>query len=179
MEGAAIAIAHGLVQEARRGPAPIVKGKRLTMKRLRIGESVWLDHTPPPPTYPPLRGRHDADVAVVGGGITGTACAYLLARAGARVVLVDAGRIGRGSTAASTALLMQEPHVDFDDFGARYGTTTAATIWRCGRRTVHSLVRTLRRLRGSTEVRTPSTGGPIGRIDCSRSIAGSVRRAEL
>lgn len=123
------------------------------MKRLRIGESVWLDHAPPPQAYPPLRGRHDADVAVVGGGITGAACAYLLARSGARVVLVDAGRIGRGSTAASTALLMQEPDVDFGDLAARYGTATAATIWRLGRRAVRSLVRTLRHLRGSTDVR--------------------------
>jgi glycine/D-amino acid oxidase-like deaminating enzyme len=126
----------------------------MNRRRLRIGDSFWLDQAGVPPDYPPLRGRHDADVAVVGGGITGTACAYLLARAGARVVLVDAGRIGRGSTAASTALLMQEPDVDFGDLAARYGTATAGTIWRLGRSAVQSLVRTLRRLRGAADVRT-------------------------
>ena len=34
---------------------------------------------------------------------------------GAQVVLIEAKRIGRGSTAASTALLMQEPDADFGD----------------------------------------------------------------
>ena len=120
--------------------------------RLRLGKSIWPDRHRVRPAHSILRGRHDADVAIVGGGITGTACAYLLARAGARVVLVDAGHIGLGSTAASTALLMQEPDVDFGDLAARYGTRAAATVWRRSRDAVRSLVRTLRQLRHQTMV---------------------------
>lgn len=40
-----------------------------------------------------------ADVAVVGGGIIGSCCAYFLAKAGRRVAVFDAGEIG-GATAA-------------------------------------------------------------------------------
>jgi D-amino-acid dehydrogenase len=41
-----------------------------------------------------------ADVTVIGGGVVGTATAYLLARAGARVAVVDAGRVGQATAAA-------------------------------------------------------------------------------
>ena len=75
------------------------------MPRLRVGRSFWLDAlTFGPQRFPTLRGRVTADVAIVGGGITGCAAALLFARAGATVVLLESRRIGRGSTAASTAL---------------------------------------------------------------------------
>jgi glycine/D-amino acid oxidase-like deaminating enzyme len=35
------------------------------------------------------------DVAIVGGGIVGASCAYLLAERGADVLLLESGRIGR------------------------------------------------------------------------------------
>jgi glycine/D-amino acid oxidase-like deaminating enzyme len=115
------------------------------MARLRLGTSYWLDrasHVPRPRAA--LRSNLDADVAVVGGGITGCAVACLLARSGATVVLLEAHRIGRGSSAASTALLMQEPDIDFIDLAARYGEASARTIWRTGRQAVAGLQRTLR-----------------------------------
>jgi glycine/D-amino acid oxidase-like deaminating enzyme len=118
--------------------------RRPRRMKLRLGKSIWPDRHRTRLAEPILRGRHAADVAIVGGGITGTACAYLLARAGARVVLVDAGSIGLGSTAASTALLMQEPDVDFRDLAALYGTRVAAIVWRRSRGAVRGLVRTLR-----------------------------------
>lgn len=46
-----------------------------------------------------------ADVAIVGAGIAGVTIAYLLARAGRSVVVLDAGPIGGGMTARTTAHL--------------------------------------------------------------------------
>lgn len=114
------------------------------MARLRLGRSYWLDtFRGTAPRLPPLRGRHTADVVIVGGGVTGCAVALTFARAGASVILVDAERIGRGSTAASTALLMQEPDVDLRELARRYGPAVARRIWRCSRSAVKSMVRTL------------------------------------
>lgn len=48
-------------------------------------------------------GERHADVVVVGGGITGTTTAALLARAGRSVVLLEARRVGDGTTGRSTA----------------------------------------------------------------------------
>jgi glycine/D-amino acid oxidase-like deaminating enzyme len=82
----------------------------------------------------------------VGGGVTGSTVAYLLARAGARVVLLEAGRIGQGSTAASTALLMQEPDTPYRELAVRFGPRAARHIWTAGRAAVSGLQRTLRAL---------------------------------
>src|SRR6476620_4099363 len=114
------------------------------MAKLRLGRSYWLDrYSGPAPRYRALRGSHAVDIAVIGGGITGCVAAHLFARAGARVALLEARRIGRGSTAASTALLMQEPDVDFRHLAARYGTATARRIWSASRRSLQGFVRLL------------------------------------
>jgi glycine/D-amino acid oxidase-like deaminating enzyme len=46
------------------------------------------------------------DVAVVGGGVVGCACAWAAARAGLRVALLEAQRIGAGATAAGMGHLV-------------------------------------------------------------------------
>ena len=56
--------------------------------RLRAGDPIWLVRKGPQAKYPSLSGTHDADVVIVGGGITGAAIAYFCAEAGVRVVLV-------------------------------------------------------------------------------------------
>ena len=123
--------------------------------RLRRGTSLWLDARPVRPVRAPaLRAPHDTDVVIVGGGITGCAAAYRLASAGVRVALIEAARVGRGSTAASTALLMQEPDTDFGDLAARYGFARARDVWRMSGLAVRSLIRTLRALPGAPDVRS-------------------------
>ena len=64
--------------------------------------SIWLD---PPPTIESDRFDSDAhyDVAVVGAGLTGLATALLLARAGRRVVVLEARSVGAVTTGHSTA----------------------------------------------------------------------------
>jgi len=117
--------------------------------RLRLDVPLWLDRDGAARRvrFPRLARDVMADVAVVGGGITGAAIAWRFARAGARVVLVDAARIGRGSTSASTALLMQEPDEDFAELARRYGTAKATRIWQLSRNATRELVITLQRLR--------------------------------
>jgi hypothetical protein len=52
------------------------------------------------PIRPPLRGRHKADVAIVGGGFAGMATAYHLARRfpEKRIVLLEGARCGYGAS---------------------------------------------------------------------------------
>lgn len=75
--------------------------------------SLWIDTTPAT-SYPSLNKEIVADVAIVGGGITGITAAYLLAKAGRIVVLVEKGRIAMSETGHTTAHI-----VDFTD--ADYG----------------------------------------------------------
>ena len=57
------------------------------------------------PAYPALVGDARADVCVVGAGIAGLTTAYLLARRGRSVVVLDSGPVGGGQTARTTAHL--------------------------------------------------------------------------
>jgi glycine/D-amino acid oxidase-like deaminating enzyme/nitrite reductase/ring-hydroxylating ferredoxin subunit len=65
-------------------------------------ESLWFDG-PDALGYPPLTGTVSADVAVIGGGIAGLTAAVLLKRAGARVAVIEAARVGTGVTGCTTA----------------------------------------------------------------------------
>ena len=55
--------------------------------------------------YEPLCGLHRADVAVVGGGLTGVTAAALLAEHGLRVVLAEAHRLGDGAAWACAGIV--------------------------------------------------------------------------
>jgi len=118
------------------------------MPRLRLDIPLWLKPgaSVPGVRFPELRKDLTVDVAVVGGGITGAAVAWRFAGAGVSVALVEGRRIGRGSTAASTALLMQEPDEDLAVLTRRYGRRRAQRIWQLSREATHEFVETLNRL---------------------------------
>ena len=66
--------------------------------------SVWMDTTEVP-QFQPLTQDLRSNVCVIGAGIAGMTTAYLLARAGRAVVLIDDGPIGGGETSRTTAHL--------------------------------------------------------------------------
>lgn len=117
------------------------------MRRLRHGRPLWLDQRAPKRKYPKHRGTLDIDVVIVGGGITGAICAYLFSKAGVRVALVESKRVGRGSTIASTALLMQEPDRDFTDLAKRFGRAATRDIWKALGKATRDLARTIHALK--------------------------------
>ena len=66
------------------------------------------------------------DVAIVGGGVVGCACAHAAVQAGLRVAVYDAGRIGAGATAAGMGHL-----VTIDDDPAEFALARLSmTLWR-------------------------------------------------
>ena len=66
--------------------------------------SVWMDITEVP-QFQPLTQDLRSNVCVIGAGIAGMTTAYLLARAGRAVVVIDDGPIGGGETSRTTAHL--------------------------------------------------------------------------
>lgn len=68
--------------------------------------SVWMATAKEIPSDGQLTENQHADVAIVGAGIAGMTTAYLLAREGKRVVVLDDGPIGGGMTARTTAHLV-------------------------------------------------------------------------
>src|SRR5687767_4861815 len=86
------------------------------------------------PDYSRQRGEISTGVAIVGGGLTGCACAAVFAAAGVKVVLLEADRLGGGATAASAGLLRQDLDASFQDSVSRHGVRTARHVWQSFRR---------------------------------------------
>ncbi len=121
----------------------------MSQPALRRGQPLWLEanHRPKATRYPTLRGHHETEVAIVGGGMTGSMIAARFAEANVDVIVVEGERAGLGSTAASTALLLQEPDYDLTTLVHKYGTPRARRIWQIGHETTQEFIATIRRLR--------------------------------
>ena len=65
--------------------------------------SVWQETTPTLPAD--RKAREECDVCIIGAGIAGLTCAYLLQREGHDVQVIDAFDIGAGESGRTTAHL--------------------------------------------------------------------------
>lgn len=79
------------------------------------------------PVYPPLDRNLDVAVCVVGGGIAGLTTAYLLARTGVSVALVEARELGSGETSHTTAHLAV-PDDRYWQIEESYGSDSARLV---------------------------------------------------
>lgn len=88
--------------------------------------SVWMA-TAAVPVFPTLPNDIETEVCVIGAGIAGLTCAYLLSQEGKEVVLIDAMGIGAGETGRTTAHLSppDEWYVNIED---AFGADTARLI---------------------------------------------------
>ena len=86
--------------------------------------SLWIDTTPKT-NYSSLSGEVTADVAIVGGGITGITAAYILATAGKSVVLVEKGRLAMSETGHTTAHIIEATDADYRDLIKDFGEEAA------------------------------------------------------
>ena len=109
--------------------------------------SFWLDRVPKGrrPSFPVLRGESTADVVIIGGGLTGCACAASFAAAGISVVVLDADRIGAGATAASAGLVREDFDASFEEAASAYGLRAARSMWASMRRASLDFAAALRR----------------------------------
>ena len=107
--------------------------------------SLWVE-TAPPTAYPPLEENADADVAVLGGGIAGLTAALLLARGGASVVLVDAGKVGQGVSGYSTAKVTSLHSLTYADLASSRGEDHAHVYGEANEAGLATIARFVREL---------------------------------
>jgi gamma-glutamylputrescine oxidase len=82
------------------------------------------------PAYPALKGHVRADVAVVGGGFTGLSAALSLARAGYKVVVIEANKIGWGASGRNGGQVHTGQRQDPDWLAARIGEGPTRDLMR-------------------------------------------------
>lgn len=95
-----------------------------------LPQSYWRD-TCPLPAFPKLEETFvQADVAIVGGGITGITTAYLLASEGYRTVLLEAGRLFNGTTGHTTAKITAQHDLIYHELIGTIGEEKARLYYQ-------------------------------------------------
>lgn len=93
--------------------------------------SFWIE-TEGLPQFSPVDQNLDTEVVVVGGGITGITAAYLLAREGKRVVLLERKRLATGESGHTTAHLTGVMDVMLQDLVRDFDKERARAAWEAG-----------------------------------------------
>jgi glycine/D-amino acid oxidase-like deaminating enzyme len=130
------------------------------MARLRYGLPLWLDRVPVTkrPSFPRFKASAtvEAEVVIVGGGLAGAMCAYLFAQAGAKVILLEAARVGQGS-ATGSGWSPETPGMPFRAMQAAYGLRAARRVWDATRLASLEATALLKRLKIKADVEKADT----------------------
>jgi glycine/D-amino acid oxidase-like deaminating enzyme len=95
--------------------------------------------------YPALVGTLHTDVVVIGGGITGTTVAYLLAKAGKQVIVLEKGTVADSSTTAyTTAFLAMDVDTSLSDLKKIFGKQHSHDVWRSGEEAISMVEKIVR-----------------------------------
>lgn len=108
---------------------------------------MWLDRFPKGrrPDYPVFKGLAATSVVIVGGGLTGCACAASFAAAGVKTIVLEADRIGASATARASGLLREDFDASFEATAAAHGLRAARLLWQGMRRASLDFASALRR----------------------------------
>jgi glycine/D-amino acid oxidase-like deaminating enzyme/nitrite reductase/ring-hydroxylating ferredoxin subunit len=98
----------------------------------------WIDSAPLP-EFPSVDKDFNADVVVVGGGITGITAAYLLKRAGCRVILLERERCASLDTGHTTAHLTHVLDTPLHELEHNFGPARAQMAWKAARSAIDQI----------------------------------------
>jgi len=84
--------------------------------------------------FEPLNGDVKTDVLIIGGGLCGILCAYMLKEAGVDCILVEADRICAGTTNNTTAKITFQHGLIYDKLIRKYGAEKAQQYYMSQKR---------------------------------------------
>jgi glycine/D-amino acid oxidase-like deaminating enzyme len=94
-----------------------------------VSLSFWQDEAQLAPRYKALEGQVDADIVVIGGGITGTACALWLARDDQHVILLERQTVAHGASGRNGGFLLAGTVETYDRAIALFGHERARRLY--------------------------------------------------
>lgn len=84
------------------------------------------------PQFDAVSGDAQADVVIIGAGLTGITAAYLLKQSGAKVILLDRARCAAADTAHTTAHLTYVTDTRLNGLVKTFGRDGAKAFWEAG-----------------------------------------------
>jgi glycine/D-amino acid oxidase-like deaminating enzyme/nitrite reductase/ring-hydroxylating ferredoxin subunit len=108
-------------------------------------QSYWMASTSLA-KFPPLEEDLKIDVAIVGGGIAGISCAFMLAREGVKVAVLDAGKILHGTTGHTTAKLTSQHELIYSRTKSLMGTELAQQYASANQDAIHTVEKIVKEL---------------------------------
>ena len=144
---------------------------------MEMNPSLWVE-TAPGTVYPTLDRDVEADVIVVGSGITGLTTARLLAGRGLSVVVIEARKVCYGTTGFTTAKVTSLQSTIYSELSEKWGDETAA-VYAAANQAAVARVRELVAadgiqcdLRDGTTYTYAEASEHLGRIEAEVEAAG-------
>ena len=117
----------------------------MSMKLPQYPESYWLE-SEQLPQFSKLDKDIEADVTIVGAGLTGITAAYLLSKRGMRVAVIEAGKILTGTTGHTTAKITAQHHLIYDEMIAHFGEEKARLYYEANISAIQFIEKTVQQL---------------------------------
>jgi glycine/D-amino acid oxidase-like deaminating enzyme len=102
-----------------------------------MSQSLWLRTAYPRDHYPSLMEDRHCDVCIVGGGLSGIANAYFLAKEGKEVILLEKNLILEGATGNSTGKLTVQHNIVYANLLKKFGLDAAKLYYEVNKEAVH------------------------------------------